>query len=269
MPSIWNDSPKKKRPRKGDGYEGNAGQLLDYSLTHTSPRALRKLRVDAEVRRTHKEGQLASVTEIQARHNFTEEAAQSFLRSVKRALQSNPVAKTKVPSTRKGWATGQGPTTGMPPSAGLGVDLASAPSLPAPPWAPAKSPLEFAEQAPIGAPGAELHTILQNIRARYGDEIRTHGEQTSVREGFVYLVTHPCFEGWVKAGMTIDYELRMTAYNVSDPMSRFALVAARWVADRREAERRLLYALSEHAKEMRGEWARLELTTAQTALATL
>ena len=61
------------------------------------------------------------------------------------------------------------------------------------------------------------------------------------------------------------------AWNLESELGRYvtALVAARWVADRREAERRLLYALSEHAKEMRGEWARLELTTAQTALATL
>ena len=269
MPSIWTNSPKKKRARKGDDYEGNAGQLLDYAVTHTSPRALRKLRVAAEISRARKEGQLASITDIQARHNFTEDAAQSFLRSVKRAMQSNPVANTKVTVALKGWGPRQGLTTDILPSPVVKVDPTSPPSQPAPPKVPEPYQPELTEQSPIGTPGATLHAILQDIRARYGDEIRTRGEQTSALEGFVYLVVHPCFEGWVKAGMTIDYELRMAAYNVSDPMSRFSLVAARWVVDRREAERRLLYVLSEHAHEMRGEWARLELITAQTALAGL
>ena len=246
MPSIWKPISPKMGKKTAGSYEGNAGQLLDYGNTHTSPRALRTLRVNAEVNLAHKKGRVATLPEIQARHNFTEEAAQSFLRSVQRVMRSK--------------ATNKLPAGGKRP--------APAPTLISNPTpVPAQVPvLELITQE---GPAAALRERLQDIRARYGDEIRVRGEQTSAREGFVYLVTHPCFEGWVKAGMTIDYELRMAAYNVSDPLSRFELAAARWMPSRREAEQRLLAELSEHAQEVRGEWVRMELATAKESLFSL
>lgn len=108
--------------------------------------------------------------------------------------------------------------------------------------------------------------MLTDIRRRFGDEIRTRGEQTAVREGFVYLLTHPCFEGWVKAGMTIDYELRLATYNTSDPLSRFAYISVQWVHDRRQSERLLLERLANVSDEMRGEWARVAAADAEKVL---
>lgn len=246
MQSPWKPFPPKKGKKNAGSYEGNAGQMLDYGLTHTSPRALRTLRVNKEVNLAHKKGQVATLAEIQARHNFTEEAAQSFLRSVQRAMRSK-----------------------------AGSKLSSGGKRPAPAPPRISNPTPVPAQVPVlklitqAGPAAALRELLQDIRARYGDEIRVRGEQTSAREGFVYLVTHPCFEGWVKAGMTIDYELRMAAYNISDPLSRFELAAARWTPARREAERRLLAALREHAQEVRGEWVRMELATAKESLYSL
>ena len=181
MQSIWKPIRPKKRKKTAGSYEGNAGQLLDYGNTHTSPRALRTLRVNAKVNLAHKKGRVATLPEIQARHNFTEEAAQSFLRSVQRVMRGK--AASKLP------AGGKRPTTAP-----------TRISNPAP--APAQAPiLEVIAQA---GPAVALRERLQDIRARYGDEIRVRGEQTSTREEFIYLVTHPCFRGWVKAGMTID-----------------------------------------------------------------
>lgn len=241
MPSIWNpNSPKKKGP-KATGYEGNAEQLLDYALVHPSPRALRALRVEEEAKRARKEGALPTVAELQARHNFTEDAAQNFMRSVQRAMRRNSSAESKVTKPKPGL------------NLFLGTDLGTTP----PP-----------STMPDAGPAA-LKAILLDIRARYSDEIRIHGEQTSVREGFVYIVTHPCFGGWVKAGMTIDFELRMGTYNISDPLSRFELTSVKWVIDRRLAEKQLLEALRERAQEMRGEWARIEPVVASSLLETL
>jgi hypothetical protein len=93
MQSLWKPLSPKKGKKNADSYEGNARQLLDYGHTHTSPRALRTLRVNQEVNLAHKKGQVATLAEIQARHNFTEEAAQSFLRSVRRAMRSKAGSK--------------------------------------------------------------------------------------------------------------------------------------------------------------------------------
>ncbi len=109
---------------------------------------------------------------------------------------------------------------------------------------------------------APLSVILADIRKRYGDEIRQRGEQTSAKEGFVYLVTNPCFQGWVKAGMTIDYELRLGVYNTSDPLCQFGYARLAWTPDRREAERLLLTSLQRTAVETRGEWFRMQLQEA-------
>lgn len=238
MPSIWNPISAKKRAPKSAGYEGNAEQLLEYALAHPSPRALRALRVEAEVKRARKEGALPTVAEIQARHNFTEEAAQSFIQSVQRSMRRkfSPESIVEKPKPELDpFSNSQFGTT------------------------------QSSSTMPNAVPAA-LKAILQDIRTRYSDEIRIHGEQTSVREGFVYIVTHPCFGGWVKAGMTIDFELRMGTYNISDPLSRFKLTAVKWVIDRRLAENQLLKALSERAQEMRGEWARIESVVALSVL---
>lgn len=243
MPSIWIPISSKKKGPKSTGFSGNAEQLSDYGLTHTSPRVLRALRVEAEVRRARKEGALSSTTEIKARYNFTEEASQSFLKSVQRAMRRKPLSESKV--KRSKIALDQSSSSHPLPNNELPTPIVS------------------------NVRTAALQAILQDIRNRYSDEIRVHGEQTLVREGFVYLVTHPCFSGWVKAGMTIDFELRMGTYNVSDPLSRFELSAVKWTPDRRSAERELLVALNDSAEEMRGEWARIELAVALSVLESL
>lgn len=60
----------------------------------------------------------------------------------------------------------------------------------------------------------------------------------------MYLVTHPLFGGRVKAGMTMDFEVRLGVYNVSDPLSRFEYLAVKWVPNRRQAEIKLLARLA-------------------------
>lgn len=183
-------------------------------------------------------GLLSTVADVQARYNFTEDAAKKFLRAVDRAL--------RMPAN---------PDTGRP--AKVKKASPSATAAPAPVTTPDVRPNVSATPVQV-----QLAAVLADIRGRFEVEIRTKGEQTSVKEGFVYLVTHPSFEGWVKAGMTIDYEVRLSTYNVADPLSRFELMAAKWVADRRNAEKKLLARLAQTADERRGEWVRIELTEA-------
>ncbi len=183
------------------------------------------MRVADDVKKLRAGGELPSIEEIQRRYQFTEDAAREFIASIRRA------AAKPAPS-----AAGRSRSTTSSPNGRKPVSLGELLS----PANPSK--------------GAVLAAILADIRQRFGDEIRQKGEQTQVREGFVYLVVHPCFDGWIKAGMTIDFELRLATYNVADPLSRFRMVAISWVPDRRASEKSLLLALSEVATEFRGEW---------------
>lgn len=234
--SIWDN--RRSRPEPAKRYESNAERLLEFGAINPGPRALKAMRIDKEVRTANGLGRLPTVAEIRERHGYTEEAAQQFIRAIERA--------------RKRSATAKAPRASPPHTA----PLPTLASLPGPPPA---------QVAPVAA-SAALAAVLTDIRRRFGDEIRTRGEQTAVREGFVYLLTHPCFEGWVKAGMTIDYELRLATYNTSDPLSRFAYISVQWVHDRRQSERLLLERLANVSDEMRGEWARVAAADAEKVL---
>lgn len=241
----------KKKPVDDRGsYEGNAERLLAFGTVNPSPRVLQSLRVEKEVRKAKERRRLPTVAEIQERYPFNEEGAQKFIRSVERALKKAS-ARTAPVKSKPSPASADPAPVARPPA-----------ETPAPPSS------SGTQNRKVSHAEALAHA-LQSIRARFGDEIRQKGEQTTVREGFIYLATHPCFEGWVKAGMTIDYELRLATYNVADPLSRFEMPLVAWVPDRRDSEKALLRELSCLASEMRGEWAHIPLEQAALAFLAL
>ncbi|WP_072338944.1 GIY-YIG nuclease family protein [Devosia enhydra] len=78
--------------------------------------------------------------------------------------------------------------------------------------------------------------------------------QTSDPSGYVYVITHPHFPGWVKVGQTNDPRRRLSSYNTGDPDRGYHLYVAAPTLGRRHAEwlahktlRRLGYA-------KKGEW---------------
>lgn len=112
-----------------------------------------------------------------------------------------------------------------------------------------------------GAGNAGNDCVDENLtnRQKIIDEFRKNesrliGEKTSIKEGFIYLVVSPSYPGWVKAGMTVDFEDRLSTYNQSSPLSDFVMKAVRWVPDRRVYEDCLLNELSKISNKVRGEW---------------
>ena len=99
-----------------------------------------------------------------------------------------------------------------------------------------------------------LYRKLLENRDRYNDEIRIHGEQTLIKEGFVYIIENCSYSGWVKVGMAFDYEKRLSVYNQYDPEKRYSVVGLRWTPDRRVMEARILDEMSKHATKQNGEW---------------
>jgi hypothetical protein len=102
------------------------------------------------------------------------------------------------------------------------------------------------------------HRKLLDIRTRYEEEIRKHGEQTSIKEGFVYIIINPSYPEWIKAGMSIDYEKRLNVYNQYDPESKYSIISLRWTADRRRSDQNLLDLLAKISIDRKGEWFKID-----------
>jgi len=106
-----------------------------------------------------------------------------------------------------------------------------------------------------------LYRKLLDNRQKYKDEIRVHGEQTLIKEGFVYLIENESFPGWVKVGMAFDYEKRLSVYNQYDPEKRYAIVGLRWVTDRRKMESFIIDKMNLSTLKRVGEWFKIDVTT--------
>lgn len=98
---------------------------------------------------------------------------------------------------------------------------------------------------------------LYEIRNQVENENRIKGSQSEIREGFVYIVTNPVFSGWVKAGMTMDFEKRLSNYNTGDPFTNYNMIVVKWVKDRKEAEKTVHHVLKFKSEEHKGEWFKL------------
>ncbi len=106
---------------------------------------------------------------------------------------------------------------------------------------------------------------MLQIRTIYKDEIKIHGEQTSINEGFVYIITNEAWPGWIKAGMSIDYEKRLMVYNQCDPLKSYKIEGLRWSDNRRLSESKLLNILEIHAESSNGEWFKIDKDNALDA----
>jgi len=89
---------------------------------------------------------------------------------------------------------------------------------------------------------------------------------SSIKEGYVYAITNKAWPGWVKIGMAIDAEERLSGYQTSSPMRDFVLEHYVASNDRRKSEREAhtrALALSIDAK---GEWFKMSVEQAITIL---
>ncbi len=227
--------------KKTGNYRGNIGTIMasDFALYHG--REDHRKRIPNIVRSIGKTGITPTASELARRYSITAEEAKKLLTAVKRQLpkiRTDALVQEQVHTERQVVRSPQ-----------VSVHETSA--------------SDEGQAVPENPVMPHMTTILTDIRNRYGDEIRAHGEQTAISEGFVYLVEHELFVGWVKAGMTIDFETRLCTYNVSDPFSRFRFITLQWVKNRRKAELHLLKLLAEGSAEQAGEWFRIGTSEAK------
>ena len=82
-------------------------------------------------------------------------------------------------------------------------------------------------------------------------------------EGYVYVITNPCWKGWVKVGMAIDAEDRCKQYQTSSPFRDYALKFKKHFDDRRSAEQQAHKKIKNICKDNNGEWFKVSISEAK------
>jgi hypothetical protein len=81
-------------------------------------------------------------------------------------------------------------------------------------------------------------------------------------EGYVYIISNPCWKGWFKVGMAIDPEDRCNSYQTSSPFRDYKLCYNKHFKDRRTAERLTHKKLKKIATKHKGEWFKVSIKEA-------
>lgn len=76
----------------------------------------------------------------------------------------------------------------------------------------------------------------------------------SSKEGQVYIIVNESFPEWIKVGMAIDAEDRLSNYQTSSPYRDYALYCSWSVSDRRAAEQAAHEILTECSDARKNEW---------------
>ena len=82
-------------------------------------------------------------------------------------------------------------------------------------------------------------------------------------EGYVYVITNPCWKGWIKVGMAIDAEDRCKQYQTSSPFRDYALKFKKYFDDRRSAEQQAHKKIKNICKDNNGEWFKVSISEAK------
>lgn len=82
------------------------------------------------------------------------------------------------------------------------------------------------------------------------------------KEGQVYIITNPAWEGWIKVGMAIDANDRCNGYQTSSPMRDYKLQYTKDFNDRRAAEAQAHKLCGKKALQQNGEWFKINIKDA-------
>mgnify|MGYP003134686943 FL=1 len=91
----------------------------------------------------------------------------------------------------------------------------------------------------------------------------------TTEEGYVYVISNPCWSNWVKVGMAIDAKDRCKQYQTSSPFRDYKLCYSKFFDDRKEAEAKAHSLLKESAEERKGEWFKITQDKAKEIIETL
>ncbi len=81
-------------------------------------------------------------------------------------------------------------------------------------------------------------------------------------EGHVYIISNPCWDGWIKVGMAVDAEDRCNGYQTSSPFRDYKLCYTKYFKDRRSAEQMAHKELKKISVKYKGEWFKVSIKEA-------
>ena len=87
----------------------------------------------------------------------------------------------------------------------------------------------------------------------------------SSKEGEVYIITNPAFEGWVKVGMAVDAMDRLKGYQTSSPFRDYELQFFCKVNNRRASESQAHQILASKFNQQ-GEWFQCSIEEARQVI---
>ncbi len=88
-------------------------------------------------------------------------------------------------------------------------------------------------------------------------------------DGYIYVLTNPAWEGWLKVGMAIDAEDRCKQYQTSSPLRDYILEYKKFFTNRSEAEQAAHKLLIKKGKTFNGEWFQVSVKEAKKTIEAL
>lgn len=85
---------------------------------------------------------------------------------------------------------------------------------------------------------------------------------STIKEGYVYIITNKAWPEWVKIGMAIDAVDRLSGYQTSSPFRDYTLEHSVYSNDRRSSEKEAHKKAKRLALETSNEWFKLPLLQA-------
>lgn len=114
---------------------------------------------------------------------------------------------------------------------------------------------------------ADRFSIRQAARRLHSQDVEFTSAASQVDsspDGFVYIITHPAFPGYVKIGMAVDVESRLSSFQTGCPRRAYRCNFAIYTANRRETEAAIHKHLAHRRAE--GEWFLISKTEARAVL---
>jgi hypothetical protein len=96
--------------------------------------------------------------------------------------------------------------------------------------------------------------------------LRNLNAYNKIKEGYVYAISNPAWEDWVKIGMAVDAEDRCNGYQTSSPLRDYKLKHSIFVEDRRLAELEAHATIQKMGYDRRGEWFKVDIPTVKIIL---
>ena len=95
------------------------------------------------------------------------------------------------------------------------------------------------------------------------------GTYAARKEGHIYIISNPAWEGWYKVGKAVDADDRCQSYNTSSPLRDYVVEYKVYVKNRDKAEKLAHTLAIEKSKDHASEWFKITLKDIKNILNSL